>query len=145
MFPTPILLNNPGALEHTHDHWEGMTRLQDNKRFVRFISPKYGIRGMMKTLRTYESAYCFTTINTIITRYAPPSENNTEAYIIDVSTRTGMSRNQVLDLNDIDVLIKLAKAIVMHENGHPPDRMPANWYSEVIFHEAAVLALKEDK
>lgn len=141
MFPTGIILNNPGNIEKTDDSWLGMTRLQDNKHFVRFSSPKYGIRAIMKIILSYEDFYGINTINRIITRWAPPSENNTEAYIRDVSNRTGISPNILIDLSQPENLMSLAQAIVVHENGLPPLNMPTKWYEEVTYHEAAILAL----
>jgi hypothetical protein len=141
MFPNGILLNNPGNIRHSHDRWHGEARLQDNKVFVRFLSPHDGLRAMMKTLLTYEDLYRITTVRLVIERYAPPSENATEAYICDVANRMHVSPNVFIDLDNIDVLIDLAKAITMHENGHPPDYMPTYWYDEATYHEAALDAL----
>jgi hypothetical protein len=56
------------------------------------------------------------TIASILSVYAPSSENNTGAYIKDVSNRTGFNPNQHLDLNDRAVLAKLMSAITKHEN-----------------------------
>lgn len=141
MFPRGIFLNNPGNLIHTKDHWHGTARLQNDKKFVRFLTPHDGVRAMMKTLLTYEDLYHTTTIRLIIARYAPPEENNTEAYISDVSNRMGVQSNLFINLDNIDTLIDLSKAIVIHENGIPPDNMPEYWYEEVIYHDAAVSAL----
>lgn len=142
MFPLPIRLNNPGSLIHTKDHWNGTARLQNDKKFVRFLTPHDGIRAMMKTLLTYEDLYHITTIRLIITRYAPPEENKTEYYISDVSNRMGVQCNLFINLDNIDTLIDLSKAIIIHENGIPPDNMPEYWYDEVIYHDAAVDALE---
>lgn len=144
MFPLPIQLNNPGALRHADNDWVGMTLLQNNKSFVRFSTPKYGLRALMKTLVTYENLYGFNTIESIITRWAPKNENNTAAYIADVSKRTGIPRDVLIDLTDIDNLIKLAKAITMHESGKPPyDDMPPFWYTEATYHAAAISVLED--
>lgn len=141
MFPKGVLLNNPGNLQKTNDEWVGMTKLQDNARFVRFKSPKYGIRAVMKTILSYDDLYGLNTISRIITRYAPPGENDTDSYIRDVSFRSGFSPNVLIDLSKPENLMLLAQGIVIHENGHPPADMPPNWYEEVTYHEAAMLAL----
>ncbi len=143
MFPPGIILNNPGMLEHTHDTWEGQSRLQTHKRFVRFDTPVAGIRAIMKTLKTYEDVHGYHTIDSIIRHWAPDNENNTEAYILDVSFRAGIPRNVLIDIGDPLVLIKLAKAITIHECGHPPEDMPAFWYSDEVFKQAAEEALGE--
>jgi hypothetical protein len=55
-------------------------------------------------------------IGGIISTYAPPSENNTEAYIIAVSDDTGLDANQPLNM-DAGTLHNLIRAIINHENG----------------------------
>jgi hypothetical protein len=95
----------------------------------------------MKTLLTYEDVHDLNTVSGIINRYAPPSENNTESYIRDVCKKTGYPTNMILDLQDIDILIKFAQAIVTHENGAPPQGLPFHWYEESVYHEAATAAL----
>jgi len=142
MFPRGIRLNNPGNIERADDEWVGMAKLQDDPRFIRFLSPQHGIRAMMKILLTYEKEYGINTISKIISRWAPYPENNTDAYILDVSKRTGIPPNFALDIRDIDTLITISKAIVIHENGHPPDNMPDSWYEEYIYHSAAMTALR---
>ncbi len=143
MFPEEIRLNNPGGIIHTHhDHWKGMAKHQGNKKFVRFSTPVYGLRATMKTLITYEEVHGYHTIESMITRWAPPSENNTAAYIRDVSERTGIPRDVLIDITDKKVLISITKAIVHHENGYPPHGMPPFWYTEEQYQIAADSALK---
>jgi hypothetical protein len=141
MFPVGIRLSNPGNLRHTDDKWVGMTRLQDDKKFVRFSAPKYGIRAMMKTMLSYDDVYGLNTVTRIVTRWAPPNENNTAAYIRSVSDKSGFSPNVILDVSNPKTLMALAEAITIHENGYPPDDMPPHWYEEATFHAAAMLAL----
>ncbi len=143
MFPEGVRLNNPGNIRHSHDKWHGESRLQDNKKFVRFLTPQSGIRAMMKILLTYEDVYRITTISSIIMRWAPPAENNTQAYIDDVSVRMGIPSHMMLNMHDPDTLISLSQAIVTHENGHSHGSMPIYWYEEVVYHEAAMQALNE--
>lgn len=142
MYPLGIRINNPGNIERADDEWLGMARLQNDPRFIRFLSPQYGLRAMMKILLTYEEEHGVDTIARIIARWAPYRENDTDAYIYDVSRRTGIPPNFALDMRDIDTLIKISKAIVIHENGHPPENMPPEWYSEYTYHAAAMMALK---
>lgn len=140
-FPLLIQINNPGGLRHTHDHWHGQTRLQTDKKFVRFENPLMGERALMKVLLTYFKEHGLYTVSMIIYRWAPPNENNTDLYVMDISRRMGVKSSEYLDLANLDVLIKLAKAITTHENGFPPDDMPANWYTEAVYHEAAMMVL----
>ena len=141
LFPKGILLNNAGNLKHSHDKWEGEARLQRDKVYVRFLTPQAGIRAMMKTLLTYEDLYHITTIRLIIERYAPPKENNTEAYIADICSKLGVPDNMFLNITKPEILMTLAEAMVLHEQGHAPPHMPIYWYEEKIYHDAAIDAL----
>ena len=85
--------------------------------FRKFANADQGIAAVGGLLKRYEFRRGLDTIDKIINRYAPPSENNTEAYINDVSRRTGIARGQHLDLNDADQLAKLVSAILQHESG----------------------------
>ena len=57
----------------------------------------YGWRAAFVILcRTYYGKYKLRTIRDIVTRWAPPKENNTEAYIRHVSDYTGIGPDKVL-------------------------------------------------
>lgn len=56
----------------------------------------------------------------IIKRWAPPNENNTQAYINSVAQATGVTPDQRIDTNDSRFMIKLLQAIIKHENGNQP-------------------------
>lgn len=59
--------------------WKGETGA--NKGFVEFETREYSIRAWIVLMRTYRLKHRCATVRAIITRYAPPNENNTEAYI----------------------------------------------------------------
>jgi hypothetical protein len=76
-----------------------------------------GVRALGMQLDNYINAGLLT-VAQIITRWAPPSENDTGAYISDVADRMGVNANDPLawpgDKPD------LANAIIIHENGSNP-------------------------
>lgn len=145
MFPKGILLNNPGNIRHSHDFWNGQTKLQDNKEYVRFSTPQAGIRAMMKIITTYKELHHICTIKSIIERYAPPNENNTYAYVSDISQRLGVPDNFCIDISKPEILMALTEAMVIHEQGHSPPNMPIFWYDETVYYNAAEEVLYEDK
>ncbi len=59
-----------------------------HKRLTAFSSVVYGVRAMVKILRTYRRKG-YVSYRSIITRYAPPSENDTDAYIKYVCKKCG--------------------------------------------------------
>lgn len=79
--------------------------------FVRFESLEWGIRAAMKILRTYRDKHAATSIREIVSRWAPPTENNTDAYIATVCRLTGFGGNERLGEKQWPALIK-AMAIV---------------------------------
>lgn len=110
--------NNPGNLRS----WGNMPT---SGGFAVFPSTESGLSAMGKQLQLYGKRGN-DTIAGIISKYAPSSENNTQAYIDDVSKRTGFAPNQHLDLNDQAVLSKLMSAMTKHENNktnYSPDQI----------------------
>lgn len=111
-YPLGIRNNNPGNLRPGHD-WLGM--VGENKGFVVFENIHYGIRALaMDLINKYLRG--LNTVEKIISVYAPPIENNTNAYINSVCTHLGVTPNMLLRF-DSQVLIKFVTAIMMHENG----------------------------
>lgn len=108
-------LNNPGNIRHG-DKWVGMT---DNRtyQFVQYQHQVYGYRAMARILSTYQGTYNIRCVHDIIYRYAPPTENPTEQYSKFVSSHSGFTQTQVLDLNDPAVQFKLIKAMTRFEQG----------------------------
>lgn len=106
--------NNPGNIRVSKDQWEGMTG--DDGAFVIFDSPESGVRALGKNLLSY-GRQGYDSIEKIINRWAPPNENDTQAYIDSVVAATGIPATQSLDLSDPDTLSSLAQAISFHETG----------------------------
>ena len=74
--------NNPGNIEKSKNNkWQGMAESQPDKRFITFTSPEWGIRAIARILINYKDKYDLDTVKKIISRWAPPSENNTGAYV----------------------------------------------------------------
>ena len=119
--PRGIRNNNPGNIV-AGDKWLGRTGT-DGK-YVKFKSSVYGIRAIGKIINTYEKRYKINTVKGIITRWAPPSENNTKQYINFVCRETGLKPTEKLNIFDSrgklkreQILKSLISAIVKMENG----------------------------
>ncbi|MBQ7420292.1 MAG: hypothetical protein IJV17_06090 [Prevotella sp.] len=81
--------NNPlNIIKSKYQIWLGQTNIGGDTRFCQFSSMQYGFRAALKLLRTYYTKYGCITIRQIINRWAPQSENNTQAYIRAVSRYT---------------------------------------------------------
>lgn len=110
--------NNPGNISKTNQAWDGEVKGEDG-RFKTFSSPEAGIKAIGTNLLSY-SRKGFDTVEEIINRWAPPSENNTQAYINSVATRLGVKPTDKLDVKNPAVLAGLTHAIIEHENGKNP-------------------------
>ena len=80
--------------------WKGQAADQTDKEFVRFSSIAYGLRAAFCILRTYRDKYKLVCIEDIITRWAPPTENDTRRYICDCCKLTGFGGKERLTEND---------------------------------------------
>ncbi len=111
---------NPGNIRLTPGSlWKGEVKGTD-KSFKTFSSMGYGYRAIFVTLNSYFKKG-FNTISKIISRYAPSSENATEAYIATVERRSGIHRDTVLDFADTANIKKIIAAISYVENGVQAD------------------------
>ena len=74
--------------------------------FVRFESIEFGLRAAFVLLRTYSAKYHANCIRDIISRWAPPTENDTEKYIKNVCLWTGLGGLQRLTEEDWPKLVR---------------------------------------
>ena len=87
-------------------HWKGQCDEQTDNAFVQFRTIEFGLRAAFVLLRTYSAKYHANCIRDIISRWAPPSENNTEKYIKNVCLWTGLGGLQRLTEEDWPRLVK---------------------------------------
>lgn len=116
-YPRGVRNNNPGNIEMTGSLWKGEIPHAQNTdgRFKQFYNYIYGIRAAILNLQSYYKDG-YRTIRQMITRWAPPKENNTEGYIRFVSGYTGIGENAPVSDNR-QVMKKLVEAIIIKENG----------------------------
>lgn len=115
---------NPGNIDFNKANaWQGQLGLElgvENPRFARFDTAENGIRALGKLLQTYQRKYGLKTVEQIINRWAPSTENNTAAYVRSVERQTGTEPDAAVDMTDPKVLRGFTVAIIMHENGGNP-------------------------
>ena len=77
--------------------WKGevVSPIED-KEFVQFCTLEYGLRAAFCILNTYKKKHQAVCIEDIISRWAPPSENDTSAYIKAVCWLTGFGGRERL-------------------------------------------------
>ncbi|WPJ68085.1 peptidoglycan hydrolase [Salmonella phage PRF-SP8] len=106
--------HNIGNIRKSKDQWEGS--VGDDGEFVVFDTPDSGVRALAKNLMSY-GRQGYDSIEKIINRWAPPSENDIQSYIDSVVAATGIPATQSIDLTNPDVLASLSEAIGYHETG----------------------------
>lgn len=111
--------NNPGNIRHDGTRWQGERIPSTDTAFKQFDSMAYGYRAMLKLLGNYSRLHGCHTIRTMVSRWAPPSENNTAAYIATVSRLTGIAPDQTIDIASRNQMCRLAAAMSQVENGKP--------------------------
>ena len=120
MISRGIRNNNPLNIRRSKDQWQGMKKVQSDTQFCQFETLDWGWRAAFKLLtRTYYHQYRLYTIRTIISRWAPPNENNTRVYIENVSRLTGIGPDEPLGIPSDKPArwIALGLAMAIQENG----------------------------
>ena len=108
--------NNPLNIRRSATRWQGAREEQTDKSFVQFKSMAYGYRAAWKVLQSYYEAFSRQnkpfTVRNIISRWAPPNENDTEAYIVNVLKKTSIGgKENLLPPSNVSSYGKLSRMI----------------------------------
>lgn len=115
--PRGLRNNNPGNIRLNDIPYEGEIVPSKDKSFKQFKSMAYGYRAMFVVLHTYARKYGINTIEGMISRYAPASENHTRKYIDAVSEWSGTPATSHLTTTNAEVMIPIVAAMSRVENG----------------------------
>lgn len=99
----PMRANNPGAL-------------MPGGKLAQYKTPEEGLKAIDDNLASYGKKGV-TTLADVITKWAPPSENDTASYIQNVARATGLKPDQQIDLSNPYVRHQISAGIVQQENG----------------------------
>jgi hypothetical protein len=116
MVPRGIRNNNPGNVERGRDKWKGMADEQTDPRFIEFDFMEYGVRAIVRILRSYNRRGV-STIEEIVETWAPSVENDTKAYISTMEKVSGLAKTDKINFQDGDELMGVVKGIIIQENG----------------------------
>jgi len=143
--PRGIRNNNPGNIRWG-DPWQGLRAKvkRDDPAFCQFANAAYGIRALARTLITYQDKHGLRTIRQIITRWAPPTENDTTEYIYAAVQIAHVGWDDELDMHYYPQLRVVVEAIIRVENGKGPLATDNTWYDGQTIHKGLVLAGVED-
>lgn len=115
--------NNPGNIR-VGINWHG---LMDHahmdppqaaeKEFCVFQTPADGFRAMATIFHTYYKDHAIRTVRAAITRWAPPSENNTAAYVDAVAKYLRCGADDPYPFLANAAMMELCHAVSVHEVG----------------------------
>ena len=104
----------------------------DSNNYAQFETPLHGLRAADRVLSNYGIKHGLDTIQDVVNRFAPPSDNNpTENYINFVSRKTGIAADSKIDLQDPGIRESLISAMIQFET---PDAY--NEYSSDLLQQA---------
>lgn len=116
MLPRGIRNNNPLNIR-VGSKWKGEVENPTDRDFEQFTSMLYGLRAGFIILRRYIERYHIDTIQEIISRWAPASENATHEYISRVCERVGISAHEKISFGDRKTMVALVDAMIITECG----------------------------
>lgn len=124
--PRGIRNNNPGNLNYVGQNGAALEN-HATPRFARFNSAFEGFSALGKQIKAYYNGTSkaagyqkLQSVEAIISRFAPASENNTQGYIDKLSKMLGVGRGDSLNIHDPQVLATLMNGITQIENGKNP-------------------------
>lgn len=124
--PRGIRNNNPLNIRKG-SAWQGLAPVQSDSSFCVFKSMVYGLRAAHKLLRNYITGSdgrvkpC-DTIDSIIKKWAPPTENATQKYIDFVAKDVNLSPFERVHYLDRKLMCDIVSAMAFVECGQRIDR-----------------------
>ena len=110
--------NNPLNIRRTSDPFIGLRPEQLDPEFFQFVDPVYGYRAAARILRNYRNRYGLDTLEKIIARWSPPTENKTKEITERIAQRMRLSAKAPFDLEPR--LPELMSLMTLEENGRQP-------------------------
>lgn len=140
--PPGVARNNPFDIMYDRSiPWLGEIKPKSGRGLLAFDTAIRGIRAGMKDAHTKVYVDKLDTLETLISKFAPPNENDTAQYIANVREWLGMKPKQKLDLSTRDRLVAYAKAINRQEVGYKDEDTKTYWYTDSDYMTAATMVL----
>lgn len=120
IIPRGIRNNNPLNIR-IGNTWLGERANPTDPAFEEFVTIEYGYRAAFLILRRYIRRYKKNTISSIISTWAPATENQTQKYIDFVSAKMGVAPDVPITYEDEETMTHLVAAMHQMECGVPAD------------------------
>ena len=111
--------NNPLNIRRNATRWEGLAAEQKDSAFFSFVAPCWGYRAAFITLKNYKRLHGLATLAEWVARWAPPVENDTQAYTAFVSKKAALAVDAHIDTADKELMCRIVAAMSQMENGVP--------------------------
>lgn len=118
--PRGLRINNPCNIRQSNANWLGEVLPSSDLAFVQFDTPENGIRAGARILLNYQRIDGLSTLRQFISRWAPPSDNDTSTYLTNVCNALGADPDVPYDVTDGDRLAALVCAVIKQEQGQQP-------------------------
>lgn len=144
--PRGIRNNNPLNIRRSKTKWLGevdkitvkeyepverTTEIYD-RTFCQFQTLEHGWRAAFLLLKKYINNYGLCTIEKMIQRWAPPSENATRNYINDVSFHSCIYPDTELEFSDMKSMLAIGAAMCICENGSAYDPLKVDEWLQAM-------------
>ncbi|NCH03929.1 Lytic transglycosylase, catalytic [Cronobacter malonaticus] len=110
--------NNPLNIRVSNNNWNGKGA-DNGTGFEQFDTADHGFRAGLKLMRNHINNGA-DTLGALITKWAPPNENDTKQYAQTVSQKTGIPVDAKLNPNDPQQMTTIAKAMAAQEGYQGP-------------------------
>lgn len=97
--------------------WLGERANPTDSEFEEFVNLEFGIRAAFCILRRYIRRYHKDTVTSIVSTWAPASENNTLRYIDIVCQRSGLTPEEHIKYENKNTMCRLVAAMAFVECG----------------------------
>ena len=111
-----------GNWEMQHNNFAGIRRRgikagPNAGGFMSYRTPEEGVQAIGELLQVYQDKHGLNTLRGIISRWAPPIENDTAGLIARAAKFTGFAPDQPLNLHDRATLTAMVRAMIAGEQG----------------------------
>lgn len=125
--------NNPLNIRRNGTRWKGLADVQADKSFFSFKDVCWGYRAAFITLRNYYLRHGLNNLRSWIFRWAPPVENDSEAYLRFVSKKTGINDDKEISIENAGEMCRIVSAMSHMENGVPANEADVSRGWQLVF------------
>lgn len=130
--PRGLRNNNPLNIRRG-ERWQGLVLPGTDPQFCQFKTMLLGVRAGFVLLRQYIKKYSCNTVRSIVSRWAPPCENDTQAYITNISRWVRIDPDMTIRYEDKPRMLALMGAMIRQECGTTiPEQTIINAYNATL-------------